>query len=252
MNHSRRSTVGLSPDFQILNLLGFIAYSIYNALLLYSPTARSEYSQRHHNEENLVQINDLVFSLHAALLTLITTLQICYFDWRHGKQLPHISVCIVLIFLLLTIGVYSWLIHRSEQQNRHNATWTWLDLVQLLGYIKLAITAVKYLPQAWANYCNQSTDGWSIGNILLDFTGGCLSLVQLLMDSAVTSNWNGIVGTPGKFGLSILSMSYDILFMMQHYVLYTTPFPEIESIEPPVFTEKIQLLNPVSFEVDET
>lgn len=37
--------------------------------------------------------------------------------------------------------------------------------------------------QAYMNFIRKSTIGWSIGNILLDFTGGTLSLVQLLLDA---------------------------------------------------------------------
>ncbi len=192
---------------------------------MYWPVVRSEYYRRSHSEELLVQMNDLVFSFHACILTFITILQIAYFDWRHGRQLPHNSVIVFIILVLLTICIYTWIIHRSAEQNRYEAPWTWFDLVQLLGYLKLIITAIKYLPQAWANYRHQSTDGWSIGNILLDFTGGSLSLVQLLMDCSATGEWSAIMHTPAKFGLSILSMSYDILFMVQHYILYTTPFP---------------------------
>ncbi len=224
LNHRRRSTTGLSPDFQIINVLGFAAYSIYNVSLMYWPAVRSEYYRRNHSEEHLVQMNDLVFSIHAFILISITILQIAYFDWRHGRQLPHNSITMSILLFLLTIYIYTWIIYRSDQQKRYKAPWTWLDLVQLLGYLKLIMTAIKYLPQAWANYRHQSTDGWSIGNILLDFSGGSLSLVQLLMDCAATGEWSAIVNAPAKFGLSILSMSYDILFMVQHYILYTTPF----------------------------
>ena len=31
------------------------------------------------------------------------------------------------------------------------------------------------------NYRRKSTDGWSIGNVLLDFTGGSLSMLQLFL-----------------------------------------------------------------------
>lgn len=32
------------------------------------------------------------------------------------------------------------------------------------------------------NYRRKSTVGWSIGNILLDFTGGILSMLQMLLN----------------------------------------------------------------------
>jgi cystinosin len=70
------------------------------------------------------------------------------------------------------------------------------------------------------NYQRQSTDGWSIGQILLDFSGGVLSLVQLLIDASFQPNWSGVVGNPVKLGLGNISIFFDIIFITQHYVLY--------------------------------
>lgn len=33
------------------------------------------------------------------------------------------------------------------------------------------------------NYRRQSTSGWSIGNVVLDFTGGWLSMMQMILDA---------------------------------------------------------------------
>ena len=35
--------------------------------------------------------------------------------------------------------------------------------------------------QAWFNFRRRSTVGWSIGNVLLDFTGGSFSILQMLL-----------------------------------------------------------------------
>lgn len=37
--------------------------------------------------------------------------------------------------------------------------------------------------QAYMNYRRQSTVGWSIGNVLLDFSGGTLSILQMIIES---------------------------------------------------------------------
>lgn len=37
--------------------------------------------------------------------------------------------------------------------------------------------------QAYMNFHYKSTEGWSIGNVLLDFTGGCFSLLQMFLQS---------------------------------------------------------------------
>lgn len=89
-----------------------------------------------------------------------------------------------------------------------------------LSYVKLLITVVKYVPQAWLNYKRKSTEGWRIEMILLDFSGGVLSLIQLLIDSSFTKDWSGVTGNPAKFLLSNVSIVFDLLFMVQHYVLY--------------------------------
>lgn len=39
------------------------------------------------------------------------------------------------------------------------------------------------------NYKRKSTIGWSIGNVLLDFTGGILSMLQMLLNAYNYGNW---------------------------------------------------------------
>ena len=89
-----------------------------------------------------------------------------------------------------------------------------------MGYAKLAITVVKYIPQAWTNYQRKSTEGWSISQILLDVTGGVLSIAQLVIDSSLQQDWSGITGNPVKLGLGNVSILFDCVFMIQHYWLY--------------------------------
>lgn len=58
----------------------------------------------------------------------------------------------------------------------------WIDFLTYCSYIKLSITLIKYIPQAVMNYRRKSTVGWSIGNIFLDFTGGMLSMLQMILN----------------------------------------------------------------------
>ena len=57
----------------------------------------------------------------------------------------------------------------------------WLDFLYVCSYVKLFITLVKYVPQASMNYRRKSTVGWSIGNVILDLTGGVLSITQMFL-----------------------------------------------------------------------
>ena len=79
---------------------------------------------------------------------------------------------------------------------------------------------MKYIPQARANYQRKSTVGWSINQILLDVIGGVLSIAQLVIDSSLQSDWSGLTGNPVKLGLGNVSIIFDIVFMVQHYILY--------------------------------
>ncbi|VDO99023.1 unnamed protein product [Heligmosomoides polygyrus] len=70
------------------------------------------------------------------------------------------------------------------------------------------------------NFRRKSTSGWSIGNVLLDFTGGCLDILQMCLQCWNVSDWSAFFGNPVKFGLGLISILFDILFIVQHYVLY--------------------------------
>lgn len=95
-----------------------------------------------------------------------------------------------------------------------------IDTLYYVSFVKIFLSIVKYCPQVVMNCQRQSTAGWSIGNILLDFTGGSFSVLQLLVDGASTHNWAGVIGNPVKFGLGFFSMGFDIIFMVQHYFLF--------------------------------
>lgn len=88
------------------------------------------------------------------------------------------------------------------------------------------MTVIKYIPQAWVNYKRKSTVGWSIVQILLDLTGGVLSILQLVIDSALQDDWSGISGNPVKLGLGNVSIFFDLIFIVQHYILYREKSPE--------------------------
>lgn len=89
-----------------------------------------------------------------------------------------------------------------------------------LTYVKLLLTIFKYLPQVLSHHRRRSTRGWAINTILLDVLGGVLSLVQLVIDSSLQADWSGLTGNPVKFGLANISLGFDVVFLVQHYVLY--------------------------------
>ena len=206
LNKQRKTTVGLSPDFAVLNAFAFAAYSAYTLALYASPQIRHQY-KRHHDHAPEVRFADVLFCLHALLLSSVTVGQIAYYD-GFAKQAPSRPARYGLAALALYVGGTAIVSHEA------------LQILYALSYCKMAVTFCKYLPQLWLNYKRRSTIGWPVDNILLDFTGGALSTLQLILDCADQKDWSGISGDVVKFGLGVTSMVFDVLFLVQHYVLY--------------------------------
>ena len=220
LNWQRRSTHGLAIDFPLLNVLGFVCYTTSTASFLYSPTIREQYAQRHPlSPIPTVRFNDLVFGAHAVVLVFLTYTQFYSSLWGFEvSQLQRASrpVLGIVVGSFVAVVVVLVLVNVSS-------AWQWIDVLYVLGYIKLLATFVKYIPQAFVNFKRKSTKGWSINQILFDVTGGVLSILQLVIDASFQGDWSGITGNPLKFGLGAVSIVFDIIFITQHYILYRSP-----------------------------
>lgn len=211
LNWHRKSVQGLSIDFLYYNAWGFFCYSVFNIAFFFSKDIQDEYKRRNGDNENLVRANDVLFSAHAFAITLFTIYQSLIYK-RDDTQ--RISPAAGAFILTTVVGVAAIIVAVEMKQAM------WIDVLYFMAWIKLAISVIKYLPQVWLNYKRQSTVGWSIHNILLDFTGGVLSTTQLLLDAWILGDWSGVTGDPVKFGLGFIAITFDIIFMIQHYILY--------------------------------
>lgn len=209
-NYRRKSVIGLSFDFVALNLTGFVAYSVFNIGLLWVPYIQEQFLLQHPNGVNPVDTNDVFFSLHAVALTLVVLVQ-CFLYERGDQRVSWPAVG----FLVL-----AWLFALITMILAAVGVTTWLQFLFCFSYIKLAVTLIKYFPQAYLNFQYKSTEGWSIGNVLLDFTGGSFSLLQMFLQSYNNDQWTLIFGDPTKFGLGIFSIFFDVVFFIQHFCLY--------------------------------
>jgi len=145
---------------------------------------------------------------------------------RWTKRISSTTKILIAILVLTCICFGSFIATNVGQ-------WNLLDFLYFLSYVKVGITAVKYIPQVMLNYRRKSTAGWAIWNILLDFTGGSLSIIQLIGDSfAQDGSWTGVLGNPAKLGLGLVSICFDVVFIIQHYVLYRSR-PASMHIQPP-------------------
>ncbi|CAH0478425.1 unnamed protein product [Peronospora belbahrii] len=216
LNRKRRSVEGLSLDYTVLNMLGFTCYSIFNVAFYYSESVQQQYMRRHNGHRNAVELNDVFFSLHATVLVAVSIFQ-CTIYPRGGQTVSKPTILwtggtlVAAVFFALAVAVSG---------NNEDSAINTLNLLYLLSYVKLVTTLVKCLPQIVLNYQRKSTIGWTIWNVLLDIAGGLLSIGQQVLDAAATNDWTAMTGDPVKFSLGFVSIIVDVVFILQHYVLY--------------------------------
>lgn len=205
-NFKRKSTVGLSPDFVVLNVIGFNCYTAYNAALYWNPSIQKLFKERYGPDTEItVQSNDVAFSIHALVLSLITLCQILYYNNNGNNETAVVRLSkpirIVIIGIAIICIGFPLMVVLDNNDEQHNnyylnnddgssgmGKFNWLDFIYLLSYIKIFISLIKYIPQVLLNFRRKSTVGWSIWNILLDLTGGTLSDLQVSKTSTNERN----------------------------------------------------------------
>jgi len=247
-NWRRQTTTGLSADFAALNVFGFACYTAYNTAMYFSTSIHRQYRERHGSQDAqvTVQSNDVAFAVHALLLSSLTLAQIAYYDHRfffsrrgraspsssaaatqHQQQHHHRPSQLIGTFLAIMLSmvilypILLWVLSSTSTKYSHYLNT--LDYLYLLSYMKMAVTLVKYVPQVVLNARRQSTAGWSVWQILLDFGGGLLSDAQLVLDCWNLRDWSGLTGNLAKLFLGSVSIVFDVIFLLQHYVLYPPP-----------------------------
>eukprot|EP00055_Hartaetosiga_balthica_P011010 m.48878 g.48878 ORF g.48878 m.48878 type:complete len:377 (-) comp7421_c0_seq1:267-1397(-) len=213
LNYRLKSTVGMSYDYQLYNIIGFTCYSLFNCMFFFSPIVQQTYRDHHGGKNNQVQASDVFFSVHALVLTIVTCIQIIMYE--RGTQ--KISLfCWIVSGLSVTIAVLFVILCAAYGKS----IFTWLNFYELIADIKLVVTVIKYIPQVYMNYKRKKTVGMNIHNFLLDLVGGLFSTTQLCMDAGLTNDWSAVTGDIAKFGLGSTAIVYDIIIIIQHYIIY--------------------------------
>ncbi|ETO17045.1 hypothetical protein RFI_20288 [Reticulomyxa filosa] len=168
LNFKRKTTYGLSYDYQSYNFTGFLFYSIYCVCTYVN------YDNTHSsNSNNPIELNDIAFAVHAFVITCVILVQIMIYP-RHNQHVSKFAI--VFLFLAWVFAFYnlflSILYQLSSGDDKYGLPWFGgYSTVSYLGFVKVSISIIKYVPQAYMNWRDKSTTGWSIGNVVLDFTG---------------------------------------------------------------------------------
>jgi len=231
LNVSRRTTVGLSSDYALYNLLGFTFYSIYTLSLAYNQPIRDCYRANNGGHSPAVSTQDVFFAAHALAFSALGLAQIVHYDGMVGAaaRQPISRTCFIVssclcsfaTFYLALILMTGGGVEKPEQPEKASYRYfDYFDYIYALSYCKVFITLIKYVPQFLSNRRRRSTTGWNVWNVILDITGGAFSVTQLLADCASLGDWTGLKSDLSKFFLGAFSIMFDVAFLFQHYVLY--------------------------------
>ncbi|KAL4472093.1 hypothetical protein ABPG72_001091 [Tetrahymena utriculariae] len=206
-NYKLKRAEGIKFDYVNLNLTGYAFYSI--ALSV-------GYFDLSEGAIEGVQIQDILFAYHGTIMTLVQLIQMFIYPTGSNKFSKAIKFSIAFYWLFFIFYFYL-----ANVTNTINPP-MYLNVWNMIGYIKVLITVKKYLIQSYYNYLRKSTEGWSIFNVLCDFTGGVLSFVQALIDHV----FRDISIVFPKIALGLFTIIFDLIFILQHYVIYKDPQQE--------------------------
>ncbi|XP_050909850.1 cystinosin homolog isoform X3 [Lathyrus oleraceus] len=193
MNFSRKSVVGLNFNYLLLNNSKQTLYLIYNASLYFSSTVQFQYHKKYGFDQMIpVAVNDVAFSVHAVLITLVLLFQVVIYE-RGSQSISKITIGIITV-VWVTVGVCFFIAFPSN---------SWLWLVSIFNTMQVLLTSIKYIPQAVMNFKLKSTDGFCIGNVLIDFIGGISNFAQMVTQSVDQNSWVNFSGNLGKVLLSL-------------------------------------------------
>mmetsp|Transcript_10464 Transcript_10464/g.13262 ORF Transcript_10464/g.13262 Transcript_10464/m.13262 type:complete len:410 (+) Transcript_10464:185-1414(+) len=221
-NYQRKTIDGLSTDSTIIAVLNYTCYTIYNAFFFWDEGIRQEYKDKNGQDSEItVQSNDVAFAIHALFLTLVLLGQIVYYGGLVTQPISKLTICIISLTFIIS-GIYSACVILKLPG------FLWINFLYIMATIKLILTIMTYIPQIVLNFHRKSTEGWNVWNPVFDFTGGLLSMAQLIFDSLDNDDFiNGIIGNWAKFVLSIITLGFDGIFFTQHYYLYRDNNPEV-------------------------
>ena len=125
-----------SSERMKLNDIGFLAYLLSNWAFYYSPIVREQYALRHRGLPPTVQFNDIAFAAHALLLSLITTSQYCFPQWKFRVATPSPSRPILGLSLGCLLAVFLVALRVYYAPPTPDARgWCALDIAYAVSYV---------------------------------------------------------------------------------------------------------------------
>jgi hypothetical protein len=157
LNCKRKKTNGLSVDFCVFNVLGYICYTVYTTNFYWNRKVISAYKDRTSGGDGVITVqgNDVAFSIHALVMASVTLCQVGVYDTFRSRP-PSRKTYIILFFVFTFCLLYTFITWMCR------GGFDLLGFLYVLGTIKVGVTIGKYVPQAFLNRSRKSTDGWNV------------------------------------------------------------------------------------------
>ena len=162
LNVSRKTTLGLSSDYALYNVLGFSFYTVYTLSLAYNSAIREAYRDVNKGHSPAVSTQDVFFAVHAVALSTVGLTQIMHYDGMVGarSRQPVSRTCFIVssclcsfaIFYLALILMTGGGVSKPEKPSSTSYKYfDYFDYIYALSYCKVFITLIKYVPQFLSN-----------------------------------------------------------------------------------------------------
>lgn len=227
--HRRGTTAGYSTDFAAINIVGFVSYCIFT-FSSYSIPAVTESYIANTGFPPQVELNDVLFASHGALMCAILMLQLFLLPPRTPPN-RYVLVSVLIAQTLVLLWLFACL----------SGGYDWFKFLRFAGMVKVMSSLVKHFPQVMLNRARGSTVGWSFTMVVLDTVGGAFSLAQQVVRSISMGNLAPFTSNLAKTILAAETLAFDIWFIAQHLVWYTDRTDrDVDSKEADFSREKVE------------
>lgn len=131
LNWKRKSVVGFSFDYLAINIVGFLAYSIYTVVMYADFEIQRYFGKENHSKtrDDPVKLTDVVFATHGLTICLFQLGQVCIYE-RGTQKLKKWIACVcglalTGLFALTIVAFFS-----------HDPLKMWALVLMYCGYVK--------------------------------------------------------------------------------------------------------------------
>lgn len=205
----RKTSAGISSDFMLINVVGFISYVIFTFASYTNSAVRESYKE-HTGYPPQVDTWDVLFAGHGAIMCSVIIAEMFYYPPRTSPKTP-VLLLMGSLQLVVIVGLTVCLVGKLD----------WYVYLSFAGMIKVLASLIKHFPQVWLNAARQSTVGWSFAMILLDVVGGLFSVMQQVTRCFRIHSLAPFTSNYTKTVLAAESLAFDFYFIAQHTIWYT-------------------------------